>query len=391
MSLAENLINSLDETTYENLRTVGGGYEEAHIVVNADRSITVPNSLKTIAVEGDKDVETVTIDCVRFWDENDLSTFEIDLNYILPNGDRWTYHPEEIYNITEDTFSFDFIIGSEITYAQGKLTFWIVAKMKDDDGTLIKQWSSLQNGDCSIAQGGDKGEIYSPYEEGYNDGKKAECDAFWDEYQTNGTRSKYEYAFASYGWTDKTFNPKYDIICGFAYSATSMFHNSLITDVQGILEKKGLILDTSKTYLNSFAQYSLSKRWGVIDATYCANSSSAFGYAFASAHCETIDKLIVNDKVVTTNGFNNADKLTNITIEGTIGKNFDIHWSPLSYDSIVSIISHLSDTATGQTLTLSKAAVNKAFETSESANDGSTSAGWQALVASKPNWTFSLI
>lgn len=225
----------------------------------------------------------------------------------------------------------------------------------------------------------------------YEAGKKSEYDAFWDEYQTNGTRSKYEYAFACYGWTDKTFNPKYDIICGAGSGATSMFHSSLITDVQGILEKKGLILDTSKTYLNSFAQYSRSKRWGVIDATYCANSSSAFGYAFASAHCETIDKLIVNDKVVTTNGFNNADKLTNITIEGTIGKNFDIHWSPLSFDSITSIISHLSDAATGQTLTLSKSAVNKAFETTTSANDGSTSPEWLALVSTKQNWAISLV
>lgn len=158
MSLAENLLNSLDETAYENMRIVGSG-EEEHIIVGQDRSITVPNALKTIAVEGDKDVETATIDCVRYWDGHDLSTFAIYLNYILPNGDEGTYIPKGISK-AEDTFSFDWLVGSEFTYAQGKMTFWIVAKLTDDSGTLIKQWSSFQNSDCTIAQGGDK--IYVP-------------------------------------------------------------------------------------------------------------------------------------------------------------------------------------------------------------------------------------
>lgn len=158
MSLAENLLNSLDETAHENMRIAGSG-EEEHIIVGQDRSITVPNALKTIAVEGDKDVETATIDCVRYWDGHDLSTFAIYLNYILPNGDEGTYIPKGISK-AEDTFSFDWLIGSEFTYAQGKMTFWIVAKLTDDSGTLIKQWSSFQNSDCTIAQGGDK--IYVP-------------------------------------------------------------------------------------------------------------------------------------------------------------------------------------------------------------------------------------
>lgn len=159
MSLAENLLNSLDETAYANTRIAGGGIEEEHIVVDASRTITVPANLKTIAVKGDKDIETVTIDCIRYWDGHDLSTFAIYLNYILPNGDQGTYIPESITK-SEDTFSFDWKIGSEFTYAQGKLTFWIVTKLTDDNGELKKQWSSFQNSDCTIAQGGVK--IYVP-------------------------------------------------------------------------------------------------------------------------------------------------------------------------------------------------------------------------------------
>lgn len=157
MSLAENLLNSLDEASYQ--MRIAGSVQEEHIKVGQDRVITVPNVLKTIAVKGDKDIETATIDCVRYWDGHDLSTFAIYLNYILPNGDEGTYIPQGISK-AEDTFSFDWLIGSEFTYAQGKLTFWIVAKLTDDSGTLIKQWSSFQNSDCTIAQGGDK--IYVP-------------------------------------------------------------------------------------------------------------------------------------------------------------------------------------------------------------------------------------
>lgn len=159
MSLAENLLNSLPETNYENSRTAGSGYEEEHIVIDEQRNITVPNNLKVIAVKGDKDIETVIIDCIRYWDGHDLSTFAIYINYILPNGDEGTYIPENIEKL-DDVFSFPWVIGKEITYNSGQLVFWIVAKLTDDSGDLIYQWSSFQNFECSIAPGGDK--IYVP-------------------------------------------------------------------------------------------------------------------------------------------------------------------------------------------------------------------------------------
>lgn len=159
MSLAENLLNSLPETTYENSRTAGSGYEEEHIVIDEQRNITVPNNLKVIAVKGDKDIETVIIDCIRYWDGHDLSTFAIYINYILPNGDEGTYIPENIETL-DDVFSFSWVIGKEITYNSGQLVFWIVAKLTDDNGELLHQWSSFQNFECSIAPGGDK--IYVP-------------------------------------------------------------------------------------------------------------------------------------------------------------------------------------------------------------------------------------
>lgn len=55
------------------------------------------------------------------------------------------------------------------------------------------------------------------------------------------------------------------------------------------------------------------------------------------------------------------------------------------------IVAALSTTATNHTLELSLAAVNKAFETVEGANNGSTSDEWLALRALRSNWTITLL
>jgi hypothetical protein len=85
-------------------------------------------------------------------------------------------------------------------------------------------------------------------------------------------------------------------------------------------------------------------------------------------------------------------ELVDCPFEGVIGSNgIDLHWSTkLSHDSHVSIFNALSTATTGLTVTFSRTAVNKAFETSEGANDGTTSAEWLALVAAHNNWTISL-
>lgn len=66
------------------------------------------------------------------------------------------------------------------------------------------------------------------------------------------------------------------------------------------------------------------------------------------------------------------------------------HSGSLTAESIRSIFGGLNSEVTGQTLTIPRNAVKKAFETSEGANDGDTSAEWLALKDSKPNWTITL-
>ena len=192
----------------------------------------------------------------------------------------------------------------------------------------------------------------------YEAGKQAQYDEFWDAYQQNGTRTDYNDSFRSVGWTKNTFKPKYDIR---AKKANGLFSYSKIEQIDVVVDVSGA---------------------GSITSTF--------------SNCpllHTIKKIVIDETLTFSSVFYNCPALVNLTIEGTIGKNgFSVQQSTkLSKASITSIINALSSTTSELTVTLSKTAVNKAFETSAGAGDGSTSAEWQSLIAPKSNWTISLI
>ena len=79
-------------------------------------------------------------------------------------------------------------------------------------------------------------------------------------------------------------------------------------------------------------------------------------------------------------------------VPNTINISIDFYWcTKLSKASITSAINGLSDTTSNLAVSFSKFAVNKAFETTVGANDGSSSSEWLALIATKPNWTINLV
>ena len=155
MSLAEQMLATMPLSEESSTLLAD---EEGHIVINESRQAIVPNELKTIAVTGDKDIETITFDCVRYWDGYDLSTFAIYLNYVLPDMTTGTYIPKSITTSDGDKFyHFDWLIEKNITQKSGKISFAVTAvktKQNESGETVVdKQWSSLPNGDCSIALG----------------------------------------------------------------------------------------------------------------------------------------------------------------------------------------------------------------------------------------------
>jgi hypothetical protein len=187
----------------------------------------------------------------------------------------------------------------------------------------------------------------------YEEGKKAERDTFWETIQKGGIEMNYNYAFGYNKFTDGNYFPKYDIIIMQGGTTGSyIFYMALeLTDIKVSVDAR-LATNLQRT----FHRCELLKR---------------------------IPKLIIGANTVFTNTFELCYELEELNIEGVIAKNgFNVQWSEkLNKASIESIINALSATESGLTVTFSKTAVNNAFTAEE----------WDALEATKTNWTISLV
>lgn len=195
-------------------------------------------------------------------------------------------------------------------------------------------------------------------ERGAVNGRAEERAEFWNVYQSNGKKDHYMYAFAGGHWRDSIYNPTYPIVV--IDNGNYMFSGSSITNTKVPIDISGLN----------------------------ANAVNMF----ASSAIETIPLLIVSDNsAALTTAFTSCNKLANLTIQGTIAKNANFQWCPLTRESIESVINALSTDVAGTTATFKASVVNTIFETNTGAGDGSESAGWMDLIAQKSNWTISLV
>ena len=148
MSQADELLESmLNETTEES--------EGGNIIIGADRYITVPESLKRIAVQYDHDIETVTFDCPRYWDGNDLSAMTVYVNYMRPDEVLGTHLCDNVVvDAADDTLlHFDWTVSGHATYAIGTLSFLVCIKDVDSDGKELFHWNSELNSDMYVSTG----------------------------------------------------------------------------------------------------------------------------------------------------------------------------------------------------------------------------------------------
>lgn len=242
------------------------------------------------------------------------------------------------------------------------------------DLTNIK--TAIENAGVTIASGSPSSEYANKVSEVYEAGKQAGQREWMDKYQKAGGQYATRYCmgmFAGWGWTNETFKPIHNINVA---SARYMFNYSGITgNVSKLCEECGVTLNFAPcTEFTSTFQNSKITGIDTIDTRGCSDLSTIFGGATAMVE--------INDLILKDNGsqkfgnssFSSCRSLVNLQITGVIGMTVSIGASPLNRASIESVVNRLSSTATKQTLTLNLDAVNRAFETAEGANDGSTSA-----------------
>lgn len=152
MSQADELLDSLVED--EIAVYSANSPTEPHIVVNPDKTVTVPEELKRIIVTGEHNIETVTFDCLRYWDEHDLASMEMRIVYRRPDGvmSKSTVKNLVIDDTDSAVIHFDWVISNNVTPAAGTIAFMICAK-NVEDSTTQNEWHTIPNKDITVVEG----------------------------------------------------------------------------------------------------------------------------------------------------------------------------------------------------------------------------------------------
>jgi hypothetical protein len=210
--------------------------------------------------------------------------------------------------------------------------------------------------------------INEVYDKGIVDGKKAEYDNFWDSFQDYGNRTRYsnivEYTT---GWAE-WFYPKYDMkptVMDFFARESKTYSDGTLLDSVERLNECGVKLDlsecTSASYIFYNATISHLPELDLRNVKQASISSYLFG-----RYIETIDNFIFDGEKSHTSTFQNATNLKDIVFTGTLKTTLTMqHCKALSKQSIESLFNCLATDTSGLTVTLSKQAKEKAFNTSE--------------------------
>ena len=178
-------------------------------------------------------------------------------------------------------------------------------------------------------------------QQGFEAGKQAEYDAFWDAIQQNGNRDFYEYGF--YYWDSEYIRPKHKVVtsnrsrnlCVFAYN------RALKKIEKEYFDLSNYIPSNDSVNGNYYPFYSCAALEEIEDI-----GIQAGGYYYAFNSCPKLKRIEVmrcREDGIYTVPFTGCYDLTDITIEGVIGTNFPIPFSPLSPASLKSIVKHLKN------------------------------------------------
>lgn len=154
MSQVDNILNGMSDDDVA-LYLADNAVGEEHIVIDENRKVIVPDSLKRIAVQHDHNIETVTFDCPRYWDGHDLSKMMIYINHLCPSGALGCTVATDVKvdEIDTNVMHFDWTISECVTINEGYITFLVCAKTQDADGTNRHHWNSEICKDMYVSEG----------------------------------------------------------------------------------------------------------------------------------------------------------------------------------------------------------------------------------------------
>lgn len=202
----------------------------------------------------------------------------------------------------------------------------------------------ISNNNVIIAENEQK--IYNKgYDTGYKAGEEAEYNEFWDGFLNvvNGVPQRTQYNMAFYQWRHKYIRPKYIIMPDSSLTTVDQMYNSC----NNLLEIGNVDFSnfTPKTTTSSGSWYYTFGNCTQIKIFPDFNMKAG-GYCHTWRNClnlETIEIMRCCEEGKYTTPFYACKKLKNLTIDGIIGTSFPIPDSPLTTESIRSIIFHLKN------------------------------------------------
>lgn len=174
------------------------------------------------------------------------------------------------------------------------------------------------------------------YEKGIEQGKQAENEAFWNVITDNRKRTDYPYAFSR--WGVEYVRPPFKIAP--TGNANHMFRacGSL-----KVIEKQFLDLSQSTGGVAAFSNGCANLEI-IEDINFRGTGNDYYYQSFSyCSKLHTIERLPIEETVKPTQTFLRCYLLQNITIDGVIGRSIDFSYSPLTLESMLSVITHLKD------------------------------------------------
>ena len=118
-----------------------------HVIINLDRTVNIPESMKKIGIQYDHNVKTITFDCPRYPDENpsiDMSTMKIFINWMLPDKTLGSTIATNVCvdSENENLMHFDWVITRVVTSAPGVLSTLICIKETTETGEETYHWNT---------------------------------------------------------------------------------------------------------------------------------------------------------------------------------------------------------------------------------------------------------
>ena len=99
------------------------------------RVVAIPERGVVLGVEGDKDVNRIRFQADRMWRGNDMSQFDLRINYENANGDL-NFYTVTNKTVEGDTLRFEWLVAADAVQYQGDVQFAVVALITE--GGIVK-------------------------------------------------------------------------------------------------------------------------------------------------------------------------------------------------------------------------------------------------------------